>query len=203
MHGAAITMKRLSVTAVGLLAVAFLLTGCAAGPQSEQWVSLFDGTSLDNWNRLGEANWRLADGAVMADRGGKTPSYLVSKNSYADFQLKVEFWVDADANSGVFLRCSDSQKVGAATAYEVQIADKRSDGYGTGAITDRAKASPMQRAAGQWNSYEITARGTQLTVALNGTVTASIQDGSYGRGPIALQYIAGVVKFRRVDIRPL
>lgn len=195
-------MKSLSgITMV--LVIAFTLAGCATRPQSEGWVTLFDGTSLDNWNRLGEANWQLTEGAVMADRGGRTPSYLVSKNSYADFELKVEFWVDAKANSGVFFRCSDPGKVGAATAYEVQIADSRTDGNGTGAITDLAKVSPPLRAAGQWNTYVITAKGPQLTVALNGTVTASIQHSKYARGPIALQYIAGTVKFRRVDIRPL
>jgi len=196
-------MKRFSAVAISLLVVALTLVGCATPTNRPGWVTLFDGTSLENWNRTGEANWRLSEGAVMADKGGKTPSYLVSKNSYADFELKVEFWADTDANSGVFLRCSDPAKVGAATAYEVQIADKRTDGNGTGAITDLAKVSPALRAAGQWNTYEITAKGTQLTVALNGAVTASIQNSKYARGPIALQYIAGIVKFRRVEIRPL
>ena len=196
-------MKRISAIAVGLLAVAAILAGCATAPNKQGWVTLFDGTSLENWNRTGEANWRLSEGAVMADKGVKSPSYLVSKNSYGDFELKVEFWADSDANSGVFLRCSDPAKVGAATAYEVQIDDKRTDGTGTGAITNLTKVLPAIRAAGQWNTYEITAKGTQLTVALNGAVTASIQNSKYARGPIALQYIAGIVKFRRVEIRPL
>jgi hypothetical protein len=196
-------MKRFSAAAMGLLVLAFTISGCATGPQGEGWVTLFDGTSLDNWNRLGEANWRLADGAVMADKGGKTPSYLVSKNSYSDFELRVEFWVDGDGSSGVFFRCSDPKQVGAATAYEAQIADKRTDGYSTGALTNLAKVSSMHNAAGQWNTYVITAKGAQLTLALNGTVTASIQHSQYARGPVALQYIAGIVKFRRVEIRPL
>lgn len=195
--------KHLSATTLGLIVIAFAIAGCATGPGREGWVTLFDGTSLDNWNRTGEANWRLAEGAVTADKGGKTPSYLVSKNSYSDFELRVEFWVDADANSGVFFRCSDPNKVGAATAYEAQISDKRTDGYGTGALTGLVKVSPNVNAAGRWNTYVITAKGPQLTIALNGTVTASTQNSRYARGPIALQYIAGVVKFRRVEIRPL
>jgi Domain of Unknown Function (DUF1080) len=64
--------------------------------------------NLSNWNQIGDANWKLADGIVAADKGN---GFLVSKNSYGDFQLRAEFWVDADANSGIFIRCSDPTKV--------------------------------------------------------------------------------------------
>ena len=196
-------MKRHSSVCMILFCLSMLVAGCASGPQSQGWITLFDGSSLDHWNRIGEANWSLDDGAVMADKGGKTPSYLVSKESYGDFDLSVEFWATADANSGVFLRASDPAKVGAATAYEVQIADARTDGSGTGAITDLAKVLPPLKTAGQWNRFEITARGTQLTVILNGKPVASAQSTKYARGPIALQHVTGTVKFRRVEIRPL
>ena len=63
-------------------------------------------------------------------------------------------WVDAEANSGIFIRCTDPQKITAVNAYEVNIFDKRPDpSYGTGAIVNVAKVSPMPRAGGQWNTY--------------------------------------------------
>ena len=165
------------------------------------WITLFDGSNLDNWNTIGNANWRLVDGAVQADKGN---GHLVSKNSYTDFQIRAEFWVDSDANSGIFIRCTDPQKIGSATAYEVNIYDKRPDPtYGTGAIVNVAKASPMLKAGGQWNTLEITAKGPQLSATLNGTSTADDQDSKYASGPISLQYGAGVVKFRKVQIKPL
>ena len=55
----------------------------------------------------------------------------------------------------------------------------------------------------RWNTYEIVAKGPRLTVTLNGTRTVEIEDSQYSDGPIALQYGAGVVKFRNVRIRPL
>ena len=195
-------MKRIHAL-IGLCCLLPLLAGCAAGPQSQGWITLFDGSNLNHWNRTGEANWSIAEGAVTADKGGKAPSYLVSKESFGDFELRLEFWATADANSGVFLRASDPAKVGAATAYEVQIADSRTDGTGTGAITDLAKVLPPVSTAGQWNAYVITARGPQLSVVLNGKPVASAQSTKYVRGPIALQYIVGAVKFRKVEIRPL
>jgi hypothetical protein len=197
-------LKRLSVIAMGMLVVALGLFGCShppAGQAESGWITLFDGTGLENWSVIGDANWRVADGAVIADKG---TGFLVSKNAYKDFQIRAEFWADDEANSGIFIRLSDPKKVTAANSYEVNIFDKRPDpSYGTGAIVNFAKVSPMPRAGGKWNIYEITAKGPQLTVILNGMRTADVRDGTYASGPFALQYAAGVVKFRKVQIRPL
>ena len=195
-------MKKLSLLAVGLLAAA--LGACSSMSSGSGWTVLLDGSNLDNWNAIGNANWRIADGAVQADSGEKRQGFLVSKNAYTDFQVRAEFWVDDIANSGVFLRCGDRGTVNAKNAYEVNIFDKRPDpSSGTGAIVYVAKASTVLKAGGKWNTYEITAKGSQLTVVLNGVKTAEVRDSQHRGGPIALQYGAGVVKFRKVEIRPL
>ncbi len=201
-------MKRRSVVVMSLLLVGFVVFWHghgASGQGSGGWIPLFDGKNLDNWNHLGEANWTIVDGVVQADKKvGEGSAFLVSKNSYSDFQLRVEFWVDTAANSGVFIRCTDPQKITATSAYEVNIFDTRPDpSYGTGAIVNFAKVDPMPKAGGKWNTFEITAKGPQLTVVLNGTKTVDIQDSKFASGPIGLQYGSGVVKFRKVEIRPL
>jgi hypothetical protein len=203
-----------------VLTTALLLIGVAAFSHSQQasgqtgWVTLFDGKNLDGWNKIGDANWRIEDGAVVADRGN---GFLVSKSSYADFELRAEFWVDDGANSGIFIRCTDPSKVAGSTAYEVNIWDRRPDpSYGTGAIVNVAKVSPMPKAAGKWNVYEIVAKGSTFTVTLNGQRTVDgAQDAKFASGRIALQHglglkddkgVAndrGVVKFRKVEIKPL
>ncbi len=203
-------MKRRSAIAAAALLVA---AGAASlSPQAFSqagagWTTLFDGKSLENWNAIGDANWKLADGVVVADKGN---GFLVSKNSYTDYQIKAEFWVDDDANSGIFLRCEDPQKVTAKNCYEVNIYDKRpSPEYGTGAIVEVAKVSPMPKAGGKWNTYEITAQGSHLVVVLNGVKTVDVQDSQHKAGAIALQYgpgvvkDAGIVKFRKVEIKAL
>jgi hypothetical protein len=194
------------------LAMALLLAGSAilshspnASGQAGQtgWITLFDGSNLNNWEPIGNANWRLLEGGIVqADLGN---GFLVSKQEFGDFELRAEFWVDPTANSGVFIRASDPKQVTAANAYEVNIYDTRPDpSYGTGAIVNVAKVSPMPRAGNQWNTYDITAKGPQFTVILNGTKTVDgAQDTKNPSGRIALQYGAGVVKFRKVEIRPL
>ena len=202
-------MKRWFALAVGLLVLGFLgfqFSGRAFGQAAAGWTTLFDGTSLDGWNPIGDANWRLADGAVQADKG---VGFLLTRLTYENFQLRVEIWVDDDANSGVFIRCRERQQVSAMNAYEVNIYDKRPDpAYRTGAIVDVARPLAQINTGGKWNTLEITAQGPHLTVTLNGVRTADANDTKHTRGPIALQYGAGangagIVKFRKVEIRTL
>ncbi|WP_407177081.1 DUF1080 domain-containing protein [Bradyrhizobium sp. STM 3562] len=200
-------MKRFSMLAAVLLvgAATVPFTKMASG-QEGGWVTLLDANNKGEWNEVGKANWTMKDGALTADKlEGKDLSYLVSKNSYKDFQIRAEFWVDEEANSGVFLRCEQPDKIDSKTCYEVNVFDKRPDPtYGTGAIVDVAKVDPMPKAAGKWNTYEITAQGPHLVVVLNGQKTADVQDSKHlNAGPFALQYGSGVVKFRKVQIKPL
>ena len=173
----------------------------AAGQAGAGWTVLLDGNSLKGWNVIGDANWTVADGAVQADKGS---GFLVTPASYRDFQITLEFWVSDDANSGVFLRCSDPKTINQTNAYEVNIFDKRPDqSYRTGGIVDVAKPASVIQTGGKWNTYDITAKGSQLTVVLNGAKVVDVRDTKYVDGPIALQYGAGTVKFRNVRIRRL
>jgi hypothetical protein len=61
----------------------------------------------------------------------------------------------------------------------------------------------MIKAGGKWNSYDITVRGNRLIVVLNGTRTVDTEDSKFASGPIALQWGRGVIKWRKVEIKPL
>jgi Domain of Unknown Function (DUF1080) len=208
-------MKRWSAFSIALLVVGFAAFSYAHGASADAgWITLFDGKNLDNFDKIGNANWRIEDGAVVADKGN---GFLVSKKAYTDYQIRAEFWVDSDVNSGIFIRCTDPDKIGSASAYEVNIWDARPDPtYGTGAIVNVGKVDPMPKAAGKWNVYEITAKGSTFTVTLNGQKTVDgAQDAKFATGRIALQHglglkddkgvesDKGLVKFRKVEIKPL
>jgi hypothetical protein len=206
-------MKLKPSLAIGLALIAAVLTfsGCSSMPGQTKWTTLVDGAAgLENFDRVGDANWRAEDGAIIADKA-KVGSFLVSKNSYRDFQIKAEFWADHTTNSGVFLRLSDPKTVTAANSYEVNIYDQRPDpDYGTGAIVDFAKVSPMPKAGGKWNTFVITAKGSNLIVEFNGVQTVNINDSKFASGPIALQFgngpkdaPGGVIKWRKVQITSL
>ena len=196
------------VFCLGFTLAAAALVGVAprsAGQAGPGWTVLLDDKAMGEWDKVGETNWRMEDGALVADkRTSKDPAYLVSKVKYKDFQVYAEFWSSDDANSGIFLRCQDPAKIGDHTCYEVNIFDQRPDPtYGTGAIVAFAEVSPMPKAGGKWNTYEITAKGRQISVLLNGQKTVDLHNGMFVEGPITLQHGSGIIKFRKVAIKPL
>lgn len=201
-------MKHVRGAMVMAVLVAAMATGCATqhGEDVFGWTTLIDGEQgLAHWDRVGRANWRGIAGAIRADQHkGDEGGYLVSKNTFQDFEIRAEFWVDEAANSGVFIRCTDPKRIAPNTCYEVNIFDRRPDpSYGTGAIVDVARVLRMPKAAGRWNTFVITAKADRLIVKLNDEVTVDVRDDRFASGAIALQYGGGVVKFRKVAVRPL
>ncbi len=202
-------MKRTTLALVPVV----LALGCAHMPFGMSslggWNTLIDGEKgMENFSRYGDANWRAQDGAIVAD-GGKG-GFLLSNESYKDFELRIEFWAEPSANSGIYMRCADRANLNDKSCYEANIFDQRPDQtYGTGGIVHRGKVLSPQKAGGKWNTYEITAKGSKMTVVLNGVKTAEIDSVGNPSGPIALQYgnqpkaPGGAIKFRKVQIKPL
>src|SRR5437899_1098459 len=105
-------MKRIS-SATAALFFSVVLLGCANMSEGGGWKTLFDSASpsLDQFAPVGNANWRVADGLLQANEGS---GFQVTKASYGNFEMRVEFWADTDTNSGVFIRCANPSKISAA-----------------------------------------------------------------------------------------
>ncbi len=199
-------VKKRTAAALATLTLAAGLSACANMRMPFGWTTLVDGQKgMENFKRVGDANWSAGDGVIQATAGGKDPGYLVTNNSYKDFMLKAEFWASDDANSGVFLRCQNPAVITDENCYEANIFDQRPDPtYATGAIVKVAKLNaPMIKAGGKWNTYELTAQGDHLVVVLNGVKTVDVHDAKLREGPIALQWGRGTIKWRKVEIKPL
>ena len=200
------------MTRLTILLLTAALAGCAQSPTSDSgWTTLIDGArGIENWNRVGDANWRAEDGAIVAD-GGKA-GFLVSKSAYRNFQIRAEFWAAHNANSGIYMRCSDPAALTDKNCHEANIFDERPDPkFGTGGIVHIAPVTASHKTGGKWNVYEITVTGTQAVVVLNGVETARTDKLTFTEGPFALQYgtlppkglPGGAIKWRKVQIRPL
>jgi hypothetical protein len=207
-------MKRRTLLA---LALGFTVVGCSEMPSMPTWMpgsgwtTLIDGDKgLDNFDKVGDANWRAENGAIVADKA-KTSGHLVTKKSYKDFQLRAEFWADHGTNSGIFIRIQDPKKIGANNAYEVNIYDQRpGPEYGTAGIVDFAKIPPHKyKAGGKWNTFEVTAKGEVITVLFNGEKTVELKNGKFAQGPFSLQFgnhgkvPGGPIRWRKVQVKEL
>lgn len=196
-------MKRtLQLMSTLLLSGLFTLSAQAA---EDEWITLIDGSAgLENFEIVGEANWSGTDGSIQATQGPGT-SFLLTKESYSNFVLRIEFWVSDDANSGIYMRCQDSAAITDRNCYEANIYDQRPDlSFGTGGIVHVGPvAQPYPKAGGKWNTYEITLNDEHLMVTLNGEQTVHITDTQFATGPIGLQWARGTVRFRNMRILPL
>lgn len=190
-------MKFINVlkTAAAVLLLAPVLQLQAA----EEWKDMSG--SFEGWRQIGDANWSISNGEFVANSGA---GHLVTQESYTDVSIKAEFWVSEGANSGIFLRASNPDVIADTSAYEVNIFDTRPDQtYRTGGIVHFSAPSEVINTAGKWNTYEITVQGDHIVVVLNGVTTVDMHDATYASGPISLQYGAGEVKFRNVQIQKL
>lgn len=192
------------ILSAGLTVALLSACGGSSPPMSDDgWMLLFDGSNLDFWNIVGDANWRIEDGAAVADES-TAASFLVSQDSYTNFELELEFWVNTEANSGVFFRCDNPESISDTSCYEANIFDTRPDQtYRTGSIVNIAAPAEFIYTGGQWNRYEISANGNSLVVTLNGRRMVETEDSTHPSGPIALQYGTGIVRFRNVRLRQL
>jgi hypothetical protein len=171
------------------------------------WKLLFDGKDLEGWQPYSTSkppatgDWSVADGAILCP--GSSPGWLATNDSYANFELKLQFRGSEKVNSGVFIR---SEKEGAPnkTGYEVQIWGYQPAGYNTGSLVDSLKAAPAKFLDGQWNDYNIKAVGDHFVVTLNGKTILDAHDSKHTEGLIGLQCNArNKIEFRSVKLLPL
>lgn len=169
---------------------------------------LFNGKNLDGW-RLRDAaktgTWTAADGALRTSGRG---SDLITKATFDDFKLHLEFMAGPDANTGVYLR----------GRYEVQIeTDSAAEppSHHTGGVYGFLAPTPEQpRLSGLWQSLDITLVGRDLSIAQNGVtvidhrtipgITGGALDSDERRpGPVMLQGDeGGEVRFRNIVLTP-
>ena len=178
-----------------------------ANPKWGAPIQLFNGKDLTGWklrSEKGQGCWAVEDGAMTNSKGCVD---IITEQKFQDFKLSLEFKIVEKSNSGVYLR----------GRYEVQIEDnygKAPESHGMGGLygflTPKANASKQ---AGEWQKYEITLIGRQLTVTLDGQtvidkeevpgITGGALDSTEGvPGSIMLQGDHGKVWFRNVVLTP-
>jgi hypothetical protein len=178
-------------------------------PSWGQPVALFDGKSLNGWKLRDprkKNGWAVVDGELAVVEP-KDNSDLVSERTFQDMKVHIEFNAPVHSNSGVYLR----------GRYEIQIeTEDPASGHDTqkcGAVYSRiAPSTNAAKPAGEWNTYDITLVGRQVTVVFNGqTIVRGAIEGITGGalspwedepGPLMLQGDHGKVRFRNIVVTP-
>ena len=175
-------------------------------------VSLFDGTTLNGWHLRdpdGPKCWLADNGKILNIPQPTRNNNLITNQLFRDFELQLEFLMEAASNSGVFLR----------GLYEVQLYDDNASVVGPkdrcGAIWGQiAPSEEAYLGPGKWNTLNVKMVGQRVTVAMNGKriiddayvsgPTSNVQSLNIKQsdpGPIMLQCMAGgAARFRNLSI---
>lgn len=178
-----------------------LITSCSRGPiidttecvnelsseeKQQGWHSLFDGTSLEQWRSYKEdsvnSGWAVENGCLTRVGWGGD---LITREQFANYELKLEWRISEAGNSGIFIRGDESGRSIHHTGFEMQVLDNaghsdaedpshRSGAYYDMIVPDHDTSKPV----GYWNKVHIIANGADVEFRLNGRTTAKFQQGS-------------------------
>jgi hypothetical protein len=167
--------------------------------------SIEDSTDLTGWEAMGKNNqWMNVNGVLTSPKSGEN---IRTKATFDDFKLHIEFRYPKGSNSGVYLR----------GRYEIQIEDNQGKepqnvylGGVYGFIDPWVNAA---KAAGEWQSYDVTLIGRMVTVVANGQTIifkqeipgitgGAINSDEAAPGPIMLQGDHGPIEYRNIIITP-
>jgi len=152
----------------------------------EEWKVLFDGTNFDHWRGYGSkeihAEWTIEDGAMAFTPGEQGGKNIITKDTYTNFVLSLEWKISEAGNSGIFWGVHESPDFGEAyeTGPEIQVLDdaKHPDAnrggktHRAGALYDMiAPKDGVVKPAGEWNqvTLEIDHNANKGTLTMNGT----------------------------------
>lgn len=180
-------------------------------------IKLLNGKDLSGWELL-EPNavngWKVIDGILENDPAQKEGEphirygNLRTKETFEDFNLKVEVNVPKGSNSGVYLR----------GIYEIQVVDSYGrplDSHNMGALYSRIiPLVAAEKPAGEWQEMDITLYKRHVTVVLNGkkiidnqpvrgVTGGAMTADEFIPGPIYLQGDHGEVSYRNIVLTPI
>jgi HEAT repeat protein len=192
--------------------------------KAEGFVALFNGRNLDGW--IGNlTGYKIDEGVMTFDPNAGDRSNIYTAKEYSDFSFRFEFQLTPGANSGVGIR-APNQGDAAYVGMEIQVLDDTAPVYATlqpyqyhGSVYG---VIPAKRGAlkpvGEWNTEEISIRGSRIRVTVNGVVTVdgdlveASKNGTIDKkehpglqrtsGHIGFLSHDSVVRFRNIRIKP-
>ena len=182
-------MKRCTlVTVFSLLCAAALAQESSKPDKEEGFESLFDGKSFEGWrvNENTPKSWKIENGLLVLT-GGR--SHLFTKEPFEDFIIRFEWRpVKKGYNSGFLLR-----------GRQIQMAQG-----GAGALfgPEGPKGVPqMHKPPGEWNEWEVTCIGPDLSLKVNGQPAWEIDNFKLASRPLGIEAEGHCIEFRNMRIK--
>jgi hypothetical protein len=189
-------------------------------------IELFNGRDLTGWTyELADADvkmedvWSVQDGVLFCK--GQPVGYLRTVEDYENYVLSLEWrWPPGTpgGNNGVLVHTSTPGAIGIwpksievqlqtghagdfwiiGTELQVENVEERFDGR-----RRYLKLVDAEKPLGEWNHMEITCRGDEIIVKVNGELVNHATNCSVTSGAIALQSEGVPIEYRNIRLTPL
>ena len=181
----------------------------SAGTTTGGFKKIFNGKDLSGWTIHGTEKWYVENGELVCESGpDKQYGYLSTNKPYDNFILQLQFKLEANGNSGVFIRSGiEGTKI---NGWQVEVAppDHNTGGiyesYGRGWLIKPTPENEKVLKANEWNDMRIRVINNEVTTWLNGKQMVYLKDEKIGAGKgfIALQiHDGGGIKVRWKNLR--
>lgn len=156
---------------------------------AQGWIQLFDGSTRSGWVANG-GSWQVSGNTLVSD--STQQSSLRTTASFSDFDLKFE--ARATGPASLLLR-ADPQSKPSQPGYTLSLNDGSISGINGGSSSAMSDG---------WNTYEVVADGTHLTVNMNGKTTVDGTNPKNRVGYFAFTAPKGTrLEIRSVWLKPL
>ena len=190
-----------------LILLSFVLM--SSGSTSVGFKKIFNGKDLSGWTVHGTEKWYVENGELVCESGpDKQYGYLSTTTPYNNFILQLKFKLEANGNSGVFIRSTiEGTKI---SGWQVEVAPPNHstggiyESYGRGWLIKPTQEAEKALKADEWNDMRIQVINDEVTTWLNGKQMVYLKDEKIGggKGFIALQiHDGGGIKVRWKNIR--
>jgi len=189
--------------------IIFLLIVLFPSSIFSQTKSIFNGKDLTGWTIHGTEKWYVEKGELVCESGpDKQYGYLSTNAAYENFILTVNFKLEANGNSGVFIRSGiEGTKI---SGWQVEVAPPGLhtggiyESYGRGWLIQPKPEDEVYLKGNEWNFMKIKVKNDEVTTWLNGKKMVYLKDQKIGdgKGFIALQiHDGGGIKVRWRNIK--
>ncbi len=175
-----------------------LIGGSPLGAAEGQWIALFDGKTLDGWEKVGsdKSVWEVTEGAIQGS--GAASMLVCTKGPYKDFRYRAEIKINDRGNSGMYFRTT--AKPGFSDGYEAQIDSTHSDPIRTGSLYGMCHVYKQHVKPDTWFNYEIEVRDNVWRGRKNTRIKVTIDDNElYEYLDFELQFKEGFFAFQQHD----
>jgi hypothetical protein len=156
-----------------IVALFAVLAGFESDRDTEEWITLFDGKTFDNWKASEHpGTFTIKDGAIVVfgERSHLFYTGPVRNHDFKNFEFRAQVMTTPGSNSGIFIHTEYQEEGWPSKGYEIQVNNSHTDWRRTGSVYALKDVKEAPAKDDEWYTQHIIVKGPSITVMVNDKV---------------------------------